>query len=154
MATERPFGVTVLAILEIISALFSLGAGALMLMGAGFFGAIMGEILPEAPPLPSLAGFLVGLLAGIFLVIGVAMVILGMIYFSIAYGLWTGKGWAWTLCLVFSIIGLIFSILSLPSGIISLIINILILYYLTRPHVKVFFGKRPPSEGPPPPPPL
>ena len=39
---ERPFGVTVLAILEIISALFSLGAGAFMLMAAGFIGAMMG----------------------------------------------------------------------------------------------------------------
>jgi hypothetical protein len=44
MATERPFGVTVLAILEIISALFSLGAGALMLTAAGFIGAIIGEM--------------------------------------------------------------------------------------------------------------
>ncbi|MEM2806806.1 MAG: hypothetical protein QXU45_07495 [Candidatus Bathyarchaeia archaeon] len=148
MATERPFGVTVLAILEIISALFSLGAGALMLMAAGFIGAIMGE-MPGVPEVPGLGG----LVAGMLIAIGVIMVILGLISFFIAYGLWTGKGWAWTLCLVFSIIGLILSILSLPSGIISLIINILILYYLTRPHVKAFFGKGPPPEGPPPPPP-
>jgi|YelNatPaOPRAMG01_1025707.scaffolds.fasta_scaffold94794_2 MFS family permease len=148
MATERPFGVTVLAILEIISALFSLGAGALMLTAAGFIGAIIGEM-----PGGSWGAGFSGLVAGMLIAIGVVMVILGLISLFIAYGLWTGKGWAWTLCLVFSIIGLILSILSLPSGIISLIINILILYYLTRPHVKAFFGKGPPPEGPPPPPP-
>jgi len=148
MATERPFGVTVLAILEIISALFSLGAGALMLMAVGFIGAI----IEEMPGGYWGAGFS-GLVAGMLIAIGVVMVILGLISLFIAYGLWTDKGWAWTLCLVFSIIGLILSILSIPSGIISLIINILILYYLTRPHVKAFFGKGPPPEGPPPPPP-
>ncbi|MBS7636650.1 hypothetical protein KEJ37_04875 [Candidatus Bathyarchaeota archaeon] len=145
MVKERPFGVTVLAILEIIGALFSLGAGALMLMAAGFIGAMMGEM----PGVPGFGGFI----AGMLIAIGVIMVILGLISLFIAYGLWTGKGWAWTLCLVFSIIGLILGILSLPSGIISLIINILILYYLTRPHVKAFFGKGQPPEGPPPPPP-
>mgnify|MGYP001060485344 CR=1 FL=1 len=148
MATERPFGVTILAILEILSALFLLGAGALMLVAAGFIGGVVGEI-PEAPEIPGLAG----LVTGVLIAIGIVMVILGLIAFFIAYGLWTGKGWAWTLCLIFSIIGLIISILSLPAGIISLIIDILILYYLTRPHVKAFFGKGPSPEAPPPPPP-
>ncbi|MGC8998065.1 MAG: hypothetical protein ACP5JW_01475 [Candidatus Bathyarchaeia archaeon] len=82
MAMERPFGVTVLAILEIVSELFSLGAGALMLAAAGFIGTIVGE-MPEAP------GVLGGLVAGMLIVIGVVMVILGLISFSslMVYGL-------------------------------------------------------------------
>jgi len=43
------------------------------------------------------------------------------------YGLITGKGWAWTIG------GMLFA-LSIPIGLIFL-------YYITRPHVKRFFGK-------------
>jgi hypothetical protein len=141
MATQRPFGVTILAILEIISGLFELGAGALLLIAAGFIGGLSG-----------VSGF-GGILAGIFSAIGGVLIILGLLAFLIAYGLWTGQGWAWTLSLIFSIIGIILGILSLPAGVISLIIDILIIYYLTRPHVKAFFRKGPPLEAPPPPPP-
>jgi hypothetical protein len=43
------------------------------------------------------------------------------------YGLITGKSWAWTIG------GMLFA-LSIPIGLI-------LLYYITRPHVKRFFGK-------------
>lgn len=43
------------------------------------------------------------------------------------YGLLTGKGWSWTIG------GMLFA-LSIPIGLIFL-------YYITRPHVKRFFGK-------------
>ena len=43
------------------------------------------------------------------------------------YGILKGKGWAWT-------IGGILFALSIPIGLIFL-------YYLTRPHVKAYFGK-------------
>ena len=43
------------------------------------------------------------------------------------YGLIKGRGWAWTL-------GGIFFALSIPIGLVFL-------YYLTRPHVKAYFGK-------------
>jgi hypothetical protein len=143
MATQRPLGVTILSILEIISGLFELGVGGLLLIAAGFVGGMMPE---------GVSGF-GGILAGILTAIGIVFIILGLFAFLITYGLWTGKGWAWALSLIFSIIGIILSILSLPTGIIGLIIEILILYYLTRPHVKAFFGRGPPPEAPPPPPP-
>ena len=44
------------------------------------------------------------------------------------YGLIKGKGWAWTFG------GMLFA-LSIPIGLIFL-------YYLTRPHVKAYFGKK------------
>jgi len=147
MATERPFGVTILAILEVIGGILSLAAGAFMLFAAAAFGMMIPGEMPGG-----ISGF-VGLMMGLFSVIGIVVITIGLISFIIAYGLWNGRGWAWTLCLIFSIIGIIIGILSLPTGIISLIINILILYYLTRPHVKAFFGKGPSVEAPPPPPP-
>jgi uncharacterized membrane protein (DUF2068 family) len=62
-----------------------------------------------------------------------------------AYGLWKGKGWAWTITLVLSFIGIAFGLASIVTGnigaVFHLIINIIVVYYLYRPHVKVFFGK-------------
>jgi MFS family permease len=138
---ERPFGVTLLAILAIIDALMAFGAASIV----GFMFGMMGSMIPGAG----------GIFAGIGMIIAGVAVIFGLIYLLLAWGLWTGKGWAWTVMMIFSILGLIGGIISLITlvGIVPLIINILILYYLTRPHVKAFFGKGPPPEGPPPPPP-
>ncbi|MEM0482846.1 MAG: hypothetical protein QXM16_08210 [Nitrososphaerota archaeon] len=128
----RPTGVTVLAILEIIGAILSLlGAMALFALGA-----LVG------------AGSELGLMGGFFAAVGVAfgglLLILALVGFVLAYGFWTGKGWAWILGIIFSIIGIIIGLVSIigsPSSIIGIIINVLILYYLTRPHVKAWFGK-------------
>ncbi|GBC71745.1 hypothetical protein HRbin02_01533 [Candidatus Calditenuaceae archaeon HR02] len=128
----RPTGVTVLAILEIIGAILSL------LAAMAFFalGALAG------------AGSELGVMGGLFAAFGVAfgglLLILALIGFVIAYGFWTGKGWAWILGIIFSIIGIIIGLVSIignPTSIIGIIINGLILYYLTRPHVKAWFGK-------------
>ena len=152
MAKGRPFGVIILAILEVIGSLFFLGNGALLITKAASF-----EVEVPEGGRPNLGGFVMGLFTAIGIIIfsmmGIIFIVIGLIAFLIAYGLCTGKGWAWKLCLIFSIIGIIIGVLSLPLGIISLIINILILYYLTRQQVKAFFGKGASVEGPPPPPP-
>lgn len=138
---ERPFGVTLLAILAAIEALMAFGSAAL----AGTIFAMMEGLVPEAS----------GMFVGIGLIVAAISAIIGIIYLLIAWGLWTGQGWAWTVMLIFTILSLIVSIIALIAivGIVPLIINIIILYYLTRPHVKAFFGKGPPMEAPPPPPP-
>jgi Predicted membrane protein (DUF2127). len=138
MSTKtRPTGVTVLAILEIIGGIFSLlAAAALFALGAlvGGVGMEMGE---ELPGLGFLAGALAALLGGVF-------IITGLVAFLLAYGFWTGKGWAWILGIVFSIIGIVLGVVSLignPASIVGILINIVIIYYLTRPHVKEWFGR-------------
>lgn len=142
MRIERPFGVTILAILTAINAIVSFGLAAFV----GVIFAWIGELIPRA---------LTGLLAIIAMVVSVIAVIFGLIYLLLAWGLWSGKGWAWTITLILTILSLLGSLITAASGfgIVSLIINVLILYYLTRPHVKAFFGKGPPPEMPPPPPP-
>ncbi|MEM3786638.1 MAG: hypothetical protein QXZ59_04575, partial [Nitrososphaeria archaeon] len=139
---ERPFGVTILAILTAINAIVYFGLAAFV----GVIFAWIGELIPRA---------LTGLLAIIAMVVSVIAVIFGLIYLLLAWGLWSGKGWAWTITLILTILSLLGSLITAASGfgIVSLIINVLILYYLTRPHVKAFFGKGPPPEMPPPPPP-
>jgi uncharacterized membrane protein HdeD (DUF308 family) len=77
--------------------------------------------------------------------IGAALIALGIGYFVIAYGLWKGKGWPWTFTVALSFIGIALGIVSIATGnvgaLFHVIINEVILYYLIRPHVKMFFGK-------------
>lgn len=142
---ERPLGITILAILEAIGGIIYL-TGILII---GLFLEMISEFVPATLPR---AGFLKGFLGLIILVAAIVLLILGLISFLLAYGLWTGKGWAWTLTFIFSIIGILLGLVSLPAVIITILINVVILYYLTRPHVKAFFGKAPPPVPPPPPP--
>jgi uncharacterized membrane protein (DUF2068 family) len=89
--------------------------------------------------------FLVSGLALLIIGIGIILLALGIAYLVMAYGLWKGKGWAWTITLILSAIGIIVAVVSIATGnvggIISIIINGVIIYYLYRPNVKAFFGK-------------
>ena len=71
--------------------------------------------------------------------------VIGIAFLVLAYGLWRGKRWAWTVTLILSVIGIILAIASLAVGnmgaIVSIIINSVVIYYLYRPNVKAFFGK-------------
>jgi uncharacterized membrane protein HdeD (DUF308 family) len=80
--------------------------------------------------------------------IGFVLIALGIAYFVMAYGLWKGKGWAWTITLIISAIGIIIGIASIAASpqraagaIVQIIINAVVIYYLYRPTVKTFFGK-------------
>jgi len=101
MQSPRPLGVTILAILTVISGI----------------------------------GFLVSII----------LVPLGIANLVMAYGLWKGKRWAWTITLVLSFIGIALGLASIATGnIVSIwpvIINAIVIYYLYRPNVKAFFGR-------------
>jgi uncharacterized membrane protein HdeD (DUF308 family) len=89
---------------------------------------------------------LVGGLILLIILVGFVFLALGIAYLVMAYGLWKGKGWAWTISLILSVIGIITGIVyitqdNLAGGIASIIINGVIIYYLYRPNVKAFFGK-------------
>jgi len=119
----RPTGVTILAVLEIIS-------GAIAITFGIFFGAMMGSA--GMGMMGRDYGAVMGLISSV-------VVALGAVSFVMAWGLLKGKPWAWTVTLILTIISLIFD---LPSvNIIGLIIDVVILYYLFRPHVKAYFGK-------------
>jgi len=130
--SQRPLGVAILAVLDAISGLLTLALGALSIIlnwsitGGGLSG-------------PS------GVLSTLLLALAILIVIIGFLYLAIAKGLWNGSSWAWTLCIVFSIIGifigLFFSFLELQSGIIIMLINIIALIYLNTENVKAYFGK-------------
>jgi uncharacterized membrane protein HdeD (DUF308 family) len=96
----------------------------------------------------TIIGGILFLFSGLVLLIigiGIILLALGIAYFVMAYGLWNGRGWAWTITLILSVIGIIIAIVSTAAGNVATIINVIIyaivIYYLYRPNVKAFFGK-------------
>jgi len=138
---RRPTGVTILTILQVISGIGEILLGALLILGYIVATVIVGG----------------GFLATALLLLGFVAFGLGILSFALAYGLWTGKGWAWGLSFVGAIIGLIFGVFSLVSsliggltleniaaivaGIVPLILYLLIIVYLNTRNVRAFFGR-------------
>jgi uncharacterized membrane protein (DUF2068 family) len=85
--------------------------------------------------------------------IGSVLIALAIVNFIVAWGLLKGKGWAWTISVIVTIIslviGIIFVVLNGAAGdissiigqIVGMVINGVILWYLYRPNVKSYFGK-------------
>jgi hypothetical protein len=118
---KRPLGVTIVAILMIINGV--------ILIAAGLSGITVGALM-EIP--------LIGVSSGVLVALGVAALI-------VAWGLIKGKGWAWIVTVILSIISIIMSVIAIAGGnfgsIINLIISGVILYYMYRPEVKAYFGR-------------
>jgi hypothetical protein len=95
------------------------------------------------------------------------LLVIGIGYLLMSHGLLKGKGWAWIITIIICIIGIAINVISAITGAVSNIstinnmegssnnsliagimgsavgiaINVIIIYYLYRPHVKSFFGK-------------
>ncbi len=95
------------------------------------------------PPEPSMAP----IFGGIGIAIGAVLLAIAIASFVVAYGLLKGLGWAWTVTVILSTISIVFNAISIATagnvvgGIITIIINVIVLYYLYRPHVKAYFGR-------------
>jgi uncharacterized membrane protein (DUF2068 family) len=77
--------------------------------------------------------------------VGGVLIAIGIAHFVVSYGLLNGKGWAWSIALIVSYIGIVMGIISIVGGnflsIIHLIIDIVIIWYLYKQEIKDFFGK-------------
>jgi hypothetical protein len=139
-ATGRPMGATVVSIIEAILGAFLL-LGALALIGIGSIaGGIIGSSAGQD------GAVVAGALAGLGFVFGLILLLIGVLYFAIAYGVWKGRGWAWMLGVVVSIVAIVFGVLGLSSGItvsniISLALPIAVVYFLWQPDVKRWLGR-------------
>lgn len=155
METKRPVGVTIIAILAII--------GGILLLFGGIAFVALAPILSQINTIsdnnssnssfslningtdvtvPKNALFLFGGFLGI---IGGMLIVIGIAGFVVAWGLLTGKGWAWIVTIIVAIISIILNLIVVISGalenIIGLIIYGIIIYYLYRPSVKSYFGR-------------
>ncbi|MEG4849640.1 hypothetical protein QUB10_01880 [Microcoleus sp. B5-D4] len=133
---NRPQSVTVLAILQLISGVFSLLDGLFILLFAGIFGGLGAAV----------GGAKVGTVIGGFIAIfaGISF-ILGLLSLLLTWGLFQLKNWAWTGTLIVHIIAILAQIVKMfGSG--GTAVNFLTLgfavasiYYLLRPDVKQAF---------------
>jgi len=131
---NRPLGVTLLAILHVLQAIVAFVVGfALVAVGA-----FLPRFLFRMPRLFRYTGLVE--------VIGGIVIIVALLYLLLSYGLWSGKAWAWTVSLIFAGLGVILSLIALIvrgglGAVVGLILDVMIIYYLTRINVKAFFGK-------------
>lgn len=143
---KRPSGITILAILQIIVAiLFLIGAlGMFVVAALTEMEEVKDAIGEEAPD------WVVDNAAIFFGAMGAVFLIFAIVGFWLGYGYLKGIGLAWTLGIIFAALSIIGEIISpildrsldtLVGSIIGIIIPLIIIYYLTRPHVKAFFGK-------------
>ena len=138
---NRPLGVTLLAILHVVQAVLALFVGVVLVA--------LGALLPR---------FFIRIprrLGGVVEVIGVIILVVAFLYLVLAYGLWSGKSWAWIVSLILAGLGIIFSLLALLVrgwlAILALILDAVIIYYLLQPKVKAFFGEAKITPSAPPP---
>ena len=157
METNRPVGVTIVAILRIIGGIILLLGGIGLVTIAPFVGQLNVNTtsstshngVPVTPNSTDInlsnnnTSFL--FFAAFVGVIGSILIFLGIASFVVAWGLLKGKGWAWTVTIIITIISLVFNALSIVSGnigaIVGIVIDGVIIYYLYRPNVKSYFGR-------------
>jgi hypothetical protein len=142
---SRPIGVSILAFLSFLAGLL------LFLSGSAIF--FLGEFILLI--LPINGKFILEILNAL----AFFMVVLGISYLIISFGLWNGREWARMASIYISVLLIGFELLAIfygeISALIGVLIYLLIIYYLTRPHVKRYFLKEVRLEEiplPPPPP--
>lgn len=128
---SRPTGVTILAFLQIILGLL----GILFGLGVAFSGSVLGSLVAGG-----VSGSVISAVAG---VAGWLGVVVGLLYIAVGYGFLKGMGWSWWVALILYVLGIIGALLSILSvvAIVPLLIYIYLVYYLTRPKIKTWFGK-------------
>jgi hypothetical protein len=124
----RPAGVIVMAVIAALNGVFNVAA-------AG--NAFMDLRLP-----------VIGGLGNTYVVIG--MLVVGFIWLLTAWGLWTAAGWARTLGLIWSALGLLTAVLLvatsfnqllavLPSVLVNAAVPLFVYWYLRKPEIRRWF---------------
>lgn len=119
---ERPFGVTLLAILYAIDGVYCLIAA--------FIVDSIFDMVPMMNDLPMVGD----ILDTVKLCMMIVLIIIAIFYFLVALGMLKGQNWARRVGIILAIVGLI----NIPVG---TIISIIILIYLFRAETKAWFNK-------------
>jgi hypothetical protein len=126
----RPIGITLLAIIEILIGVLGLLASIAIIGVSALFATI--------PTIGTILGTVGLVIGGIFLVFS-------LIWLATGVGFLHGRGWAWNLGMFFTIISVLgaayVAYIGIYQALYALGFWIIMMIYLTRSHVKVFFGK-------------
>jgi hypothetical protein len=144
---DRPLGIAILAVLDIICGIAALIGG--IVLAAVSTIVDEPEIEDAIRDAMTSAGVtnveaVLDILATVLIVLGVFICIMGLVAIVVGWGFWTGKQWAWILGVILFIISIAASAVGMvwaPTNVIGVIIDALILYYLFRPNVKAWFGR-------------
>jgi hypothetical protein len=142
----RPLGVTILAVLEIIVGVFMIVAALGVLVLAGYLStvSIPSEIQQNIPQ------WFIDIAPTALAIGGIALLIVGVISFLIAWGFLKGRNWARIVAIVLlfisvltsifnAIVAAVFTTGALFSLIVAIIIPVLLIWYLYTPKVKMWF---------------
>src|SRR5713226_6582066 len=126
----RPIGIAILGIIEILIGVLGL------LVSVAIIG--VSALLSTIPVVGTLIGTVGIVIGGVFL-------FFTLIWLATGVGFLHGRGWAWTLGMIFTVLSMLGAAYVAFTGIYqagyALVFWIIMIIYLTRPHVKVFFGK-------------
>jgi len=162
---SRPTGVTIIAVLTIVGGILIFIDG-VSLIALWVLISVAPSNLPLTPNPGDTSHSITQFFGAFSAVMGCVFLAMGIGYLTMFYGLLKGKEWAWLITIVLLIIGIVIQIVSTTSGgifdtsvinrdeinnrsvvseitisIIGIAINILIIYYLFRSHVRAYFGK-------------
>ena len=131
MQDGRPTGVTVLAVLTALAGIPSLAYGIITIIGG--FATLLSTA--DSPALP-------------ILVMGVAFLGVAVLYFGVAWALFTLKPWAWLAGVVVGagaiavqVVAALAGNVGWPQAIGAAILPAIVLVYLLRPNVRAAFGR-------------
>ncbi|HVP22334.1 MAG TPA: hypothetical protein VMS77_00315 [Conexivisphaerales archaeon] len=136
-AKTKPQGVTAIAMIDAIGGALSAFLGFWMLT-------LTPQLVAQLQQDSDIAGAGAGVIASSVQLVASFFLVVGALGIVNAYGLWKAKNWAWWMAVIMALLGALSSALVLPMGIVSLAIELLIVYYLTRRHVRDYF--RPVAE--------
>ena len=172
-----PYGITIIAILAIVGGMVLIFGGLSSLVSGAFFAVIPIEdvmtqlqqqekVQQQTRNLAELHD-LIQLLGSSSVVLGTVVMVIGIGYLIVSYGLLKGREWAWTITVVLTTISVVVQIVfiittsmlnaslnhdtntslyHLVDQVIGITINGVILYYLYRPSVKTYFKNPTPHE--------
>lgn len=141
---QRPFGVTLLAILNILYGIVLL-IGSLALFAAAFLFTSQEFIDMLGPNVPQ---WLIDAGPLLFGALGVMLLIMAAIAFLLAWGFLRGKRWSWWLAIIFAVLNILSSgVSAIGAGTLggvatlgaSILIPVIILVYLLLPTTKAWF---------------
>ena len=144
---QRPGGVTLIVVLDFISAAICLFVALAGFVGGSFLAGVLSE------GTPGLSG---SVPAGSGIIFGIAFLIGALIFGLMGFGLIKLQNWARILTIVLTILGTLGSVGNLVRfGVhrvvfvqaIFLVYYIWVVWYLFQPHVKAVFGQQPPAQA-------
>jgi len=138
---RRPFAVDLLGIIILISAIVTFLSG----LGSLGFAVFLSAVAPIHTAVPGIAQG-ASAAAEYVAITGAIILVIGIGEFIVSYGLFSRKNWGWSAAMALAIIGIVIPIINIIFGywpsIFTLLLSGLIIYYLVRKDVRMYFGRK------------